>query len=104
MIPARTMAAVSGLTLLAAILWAFSAAPFWPSLAHVTANPWGIVTLVDLYVGFILFGLLIAAVEKRVLVPLGLTLLACLLGNLVFAAWLVWRLPALLARQGGLIS
>lgn len=101
MIPMRILAAVSGLALLAAILWAFGSAPFWPSVQYVVANPWGIVTLIDLYVGFVLFGLLIAVIEKRVLVPLGLTLLACLLGNLVFAAWLVWRLPVLMARPAG---
>jgi hypothetical protein len=99
MMLSRLIAAAAGLVLLAAILWAFGAAPFWPSVAHVVANPWGVVTLVDLYAGFVLFGLLIAAIERRVLIPLALTLLAFGLGNLVFAAWLVWKLPRLIEAR-----
>ncbi len=35
--------------------------------AELMANPWGIVSIVDLYVGFVLFSLWIAFREKKIL-------------------------------------
>lgn len=37
------------------ILWAGVTTDFFESGAELIANPWGVVSLVDLYVGFILF-------------------------------------------------
>lgn len=87
----RLMAGVLGLLLLGAIAWGFSAAPFWPSVSEIMKNPWGVVTVVDLYVGFGLSSLMIAILEPRKwFAPLWIIPLY-FLGNIVLAAWLVTR-------------
>jgi cytochrome b subunit of formate dehydrogenase len=83
--------AIPGLALAAAIAWATGRADFWASVAQVTANPWGLVTLVDLYAGFIITGVIVAAIERWRPFAWGLLALALVLGNVVFAAWGVWR-------------
>jgi ABC-type Fe3+ transport system permease subunit len=82
---------IPGLVLAASIVWAFGEAPFWPSVAAVVANPWGVVTLIDLYAGFIMTGLLVAALERWRPFALGLMALSFVLGNVVYAAWAVFR-------------
>ncbi|MCA3563226.1 MAG: hypothetical protein IOC90_00505 [Methylocystis sp.] len=83
--------AIPGLVLAAAIVWAFASADFWPSVAYVMSNPWGVVTLVDLYAGFIITGVMVAAIERWRPWAWGLLVLSFALGNVVFAAWGVLR-------------
>jgi hypothetical protein len=82
----------AGFALLAgSIVWAFSLMPFWEGVAKVTANPWGVVTLVDLYLGFLIFGIVLWRFEpNRVIAGVAIALMP-VLGNLVPLAWLVWR-------------
>jgi hypothetical protein len=81
-----------GFALLAgSIMWAFGRAPFWPSVAEITANPWGVVTLVDLYLGFFIFGIVLWRFEPNRLVAGVLIAAMPVLGNVVPLAWLVWR-------------
>ena len=87
----RIAFAVPGLILAAAIVWAFGKANFWDGVAAVISNPWGIVTLVDLYAGFIITGLIVAAIERWRPWSLGLLVVSLVLGNVVFAAWAVVR-------------
>ncbi len=59
------LVAVLGLTAMTAvILNGFLNGSFSQDGAELLANPWGIVSLVDLYVGFIIFSLWIAFREK----------------------------------------
>lgn len=90
--------AIPGLILTAAIVWAAGRADFWAAGAYLIANPWGIVTLIDLYAGFIITGLIIAAIERWH--PLAFVLLAIslVLGNVAYAVWAVWRGAAELRR------
>jgi hypothetical protein len=79
--------ALPGLGLTAAIIWAFGKADFWASGAQIIANPWGLVTLIDLYAGFIITGIIIAALERWRPWAWSLLVLSLVLGNVVFAAW-----------------
>ena len=93
----RIAVAVLGSAFAALILWAVFAADFLASFDAITADPWGVVTLADLYFGFFLTAIVIAAFEggwRAVLwiVPLPF------LGNVWAAIWFVVRLPALLRR------
>jgi hypothetical protein len=90
--------AIPGLILTAAIVWAFGKADFWSSVALVTANPWGVVTLIDLYAGFIITGVIVAAIERWRPWAWGMLVVSFALGNIVFAAWGVLR-GAQLLRQ-----
>jgi hypothetical protein len=83
--------ALPGIILTGAIFWAFGKADFWTSGAAIIANPWGLVTLIDLYAGFIITGLIIAALERWKLWAFGLLALSLFLGNVVYAVWGVWR-------------
>lgn len=78
-------------TLTAFILWAAFNASFGESFAIIAAMPWGLVSLLDLYIGFACFAAVIAFVERNT--PLTITLVALLfvLGNVVAAGWLAWR-------------
>ncbi len=89
--PLRLTFAIPGLLLTAAIIWAYSQADFWASSAAILANPWGLVTLVDLYAGFIITGVIIAAIERWKPWAFGMLLVSLVLGNIVFAAWGVVR-------------
>lgn len=91
---ARILAGLAGIILTVYIVWGFMAAPFWESVSVIMANPWGVVTVVDLYTGFILSGILIAVLEpKKRTVPLWVIPIF-FLGNVVTAAWIVFRLRA----------
>ncbi len=87
----RLAFALPGLILAAAIVWAFGKADFWASGAQIVANPWGLVTLIDLYAGFIITGLLIAGIERWRPWAFGMLALSLVLGNVVFALWGAWR-------------
>ena len=58
---------------------------------HVWQVIWGIYVWADTYSGFTLFALLIYAYERRLGLTIALFLLACSTGNMVNAAWLLWR-------------
>jgi hypothetical protein len=88
--------AIPGLALAAAIAWAFGVADFWASVRQITANPWGLVTLIDLYAGFIFLGVAVAAIERWRTWAWGLLPISFVLGNVVYALWAVLRGAALL--------
>jgi len=72
------------------IIWAFKAAPFWESFDLISANPWGKVTLIDLYSGFVAFAIVIGLVDGP-WIGLIAFLLLCVLGNIVSLAWLAFH-------------
>jgi hypothetical protein len=92
----RAIFLVLGLALTGAILWAMLGGDFWKEGAALLSMRWGVVTLVDLYVGFAVAGLFFALFE-RLPVALGLFLVTLVLGNIVTCAWIVWRAPRLIA-------
>jgi len=52
---AKTLTAVGALAMAAALVYGFAAGNFAGEGSYLLAMPWGIVSLVDLYVGFVLF-------------------------------------------------
>jgi hypothetical protein len=100
----RFVFALLGLALAGAIAWAMSKAPFWASFGAIVADPWGLVTLADLYLGFFACAAIIALAERRAGVALAWIVALFVLGNLVTGLWLALRgLPKLtsLRRHGG---
>ncbi|WP_339831093.1 DUF1475 family protein [uncultured Parvibaculum sp.] len=99
MIVLRILSAVLGLVFAGAIIWGFVAGgSVVPVLAMMLAEPWGVVTLADLYLGFVLVAGLVVLLEpeRRAGVLWGIAIV--LLGNVITAAWIVIRLPHVLAR------
>lgn len=68
---------------------------------HVWKVVWGVYVWADAYSGFLLMSTLIFAYERRIGLTLLLFLMACCTGNMVNAAWLLWRGPDLYRRITG---
>jgi hypothetical protein len=94
---------LTGAALLAGlIVWAAMSAPFWASFKTITAMPWGLVTLVDLYLGFICAAILVLILERERMIAVLVITLMLVLGNIVTAFWLVLRgIPYLLSLTSG---
>lgn len=85
--------------LVALILWAAANASFGASFAAISADPWGLVTLADLYLGFVVAGVIVALVEKPLAAALWFVGFL-VLGNVLVALWLAFRLPKIAAALG----
>lgn len=99
----RAAVGLGGLALLGLVLWAAFTlqdlhGDFMDQFAVVTTLPWGIVTLVDLYFGFLLFAVVVFLTERSWLVALLWAAPTLVLGNIWAALWFVIRLPHL-AKQ-----
>ena len=77
--------------LLAAIGTASTQTSVWEGLCHVAADPWGIVTLMDLGVGLVFVAVWITIVEPRPLWAAAWVIALLLLGNVVTLIFLIWR-------------
>jgi hypothetical protein len=102
MIGLRVAVGVLGAALVGAILWASFGGTlhgtFMNQLGVITTLPWGIVTLADLYLGFILFAVVVFLAERSWLSAALWSLPLLFLGNVWAALWLVLRLPSLARR------
>ena len=96
----RIVFAALGLGLAALIVWASMNANFGASFAAIAADPWGIVSLADLYLGFFLFAGLVFLVDG--IKPSSFVWVVALmfLGNVLSVVWVVLRLPLLARRLG----
>lgn len=95
----RSALAAGALTLAALIAWAFATgAPFWESFGAVAANPWGLVGLADLYLGFLVSAVVIALVEGNRISAATWIVALFFLGNIASAIWLALRLRRLIRR------
>lgn len=65
---AKVIAALGVLAMSVALFQGFVFGDFFEDGGLLLGNPWGIVSLVDLYVGFILFSMWIAVREENVIV------------------------------------
>ncbi|MEE2565611.1 hypothetical protein [Hyphobacterium marinum] len=94
----RSLLGLAALAFAALIAWAVNAGNFGEAGGWLTSDPWGIVTLTDLYIGFALIAVVIALFERSAwrsavwIVPLPF------LGNLWALVWLAFVLPKLTQR------
>lgn len=86
--------------LIAAIFWAMGAdgRSLGAVLGEMFGQPWSVVTLIDLYLGFFIAAAVIFLFEKRLWVAAVWALPIFVLGNLWTAVWLAWRLPEIARR------
>ena len=99
----RAAIGIGGLALLSLILWAaFSLkelhGDFFDQVAVMVTLPWGLATLGDLYLGFLLFAIVVFLTERSWLVALLWAAPIFVVGNVWAALWMVVRLPHL-AKQ-----
>lgn len=100
MIISRLFFLLGGLALGAAIVWAMGADDRGLNivLLDMLGQPWTLVTLIDLYLGFFISAAIIVLVERSWGLRLFWALPVFFLGNVWAALWLVLRLPSLARR------
>ena len=96
----RIIAGLGAIALAAAIVWASITAgqSLSEAVGWLASEPWGVVSLVDLYLGFVLLAILIWVFEPNKLIALAFILPLPVLGNVWSAVWVAWRLGHALAR------
>jgi len=99
----RAVLFIFAVGLAGAILWAMGADDrgLGPVIAEMLTEPWSIVTLIDLYLGFFIAALIIFLFEKNKVIAALWAAPIFLLGNVWTAVWLVWRLPEMARRLKG---
>lgn len=94
--------ATLGVVFLGLVVWASASANFLESFSAIANDPWGVVSLFDLYLGFVLFAVIIAFADGwRAATVLWIVAL-CMLGNAVAVVWLLLRWQSLRARLSSL--
>lgn len=98
MIILRILLAGLALTLSWLIWAALADGSFAEAGNWLTTHPWGIVSLVDLYAGFLLVALIIWWFEPNKLAACFWIAPIPVLGNVWTLVWVLWRLPELRRR------
>ena len=94
---AKLIAFLGVLAMTAVLIYGFTIGDFFGEGSQLASMPWGIVSLVDLYTGFILFSAWIIYREKSLLVAILWTIAMMTLG---FFAGSLYALINLYASQG----
>ena len=80
MTTAKIISALGVLAMTAVLIYGFTVGNFSSDGAQILQNPWGIVSMVDLYTGFILFSAWIVYREKSIFTALIWVVLMMVLG------------------------
>jgi hypothetical protein len=99
----RALTGIGGLALLGLVLWAVFLqqdlhGSFIDQFAVLGTLPWGVVSLVNLYVGFLLFAIIVFVTERSFAAAALWAVPIFFLGNIWAALWLAIRLPTLVKR------
>ena len=94
---AKAIAALGVIAMGAALIYAFTTGDFSSEGSQILAMPWGIVSLVDLYVGFTLFSMWIVYREPSRSVAIGWVILLMVLGFFIGSVYVLLALY----RSGG---
>ena len=94
---AKLIAALGVLSMTGVLLYGFTVGDFGKDGAELLQNPWGVVSMVDLYTGFILFSAWIVYRERSVVRSVIWVILMMVLG---FFTGSLYVLLALFASKG----
>lgn len=99
----RAVIGIGGLALLGLMVWAAFAMPelhgsLWDQITVIATLPWGVARFVDIFVGFMLFAVLVFLTERSWIVAALWAAPVFVFGNVWAALWFVIRLPHL-AKQ-----
>jgi len=89
---AKIITFLGALAMGVALIYGFSAGTLSQDGAQLLKMPWGIVSLVDVYVGFILFSGWIVYREKSLPLAFVLVVSVMILGNFMASAYALWAL------------
>lgn len=85
------IAIILGIIMLSALIYGFGFGGGWDEVRVLMDSPWFVVSLVDVYVGFILFACWIGSREKPLLACVWILLLMTL-GNLIACIYVVYAI------------
>lgn len=88
----RIAAILAALAMIAAIVYGITSGGFAEDAAALWALPWGRVTLIDLFAGFVVVGAIIVVRERQPVRWIPWLLALLVLGNLVTAAYVLYAL------------
>ncbi|MBL8046570.1 MAG: DUF1475 family protein [Anaerolineales bacterium] len=91
---AKIITIFCALAMAAAIVYGLMVGNFGAEGAQLLQMPWGIVTLVDVYVGFILFAMWVVYRETSLSAKVVWVVLLMVLGNLIAALYVLLALNA----------
>lgn len=97
---AKIIALIGSLSMTIVLIYGFTIGDFGEDGSVILNNPWGIVSLVDLYVGFALFSMWIVYREKNLPKAIILVVLMMVFGFLTGA---VYTLYALIQSKGDVL-
>ncbi|MEM1377679.1 MAG: hypothetical protein AAGG69_09845 [Pseudomonadota bacterium] len=103
MVVLRAVLAALGFAFAITIVWAVMVGDFWAEGGWLTSNPWGIVSLADLYLGFLLSAVVIAFFERTWTAVFWIAPIP-FLGNVWVVIWFVLRLPEMRRRLNGSVA
>lgn len=90
-VPVRLLFLTLSVVLAALIYWAVRAGDFSAAGDFLTKRPWGIVSLFDLYFGFVIIAFIIAWTERKPLTCVFWITPLFVLGNVWTGLWLLLR-------------
>lgn len=100
----RVVFGALGIGLAALIVWASFNANFGQSFSAIVADPWGVVSLADLYLGFFIFAAFVFLVDGARPTSFVWVIALMFLGNVLAVVWLVLRWPSLMRRLSDRVS
>lgn len=97
----RILCLIGGLILLASIIWAIGAweGSFMDAINWLTSESWGVVSLIDLYLGFFFIAIFIWLLEPQRWIALLFIIPLPVLGNVWAAVWMAWRLAQVIRQR-----
>jgi hypothetical protein len=94
----RPVAALLAIAFTGMIVWASFRGDIGAEFGAISAMPWGQVSLVDLYLGFLLYFAAVFVVEQKMSVKLLWAVPVFVLGNAWALIWVAVRWDVILAR------
>lgn len=82
------------IAMIAAFYYGARTGHLWTDFPELVGNPWGIVTLIDIYVGFALFSCWVVWRERSGITAAGWVFLIMLLGNIAASLYVIVALNA----------
>lgn len=92
------------LVLAGGIVWAIPQEPLSSGLRRIMNQPWGLVTLVDLYLGLAVIGVWILLLQRGVWRALPWWIALACLGNLATLVFLMYRLAVSADVRGAVLG
>lgn len=90
LLPAYVLGAACALIMAVALGYAFSYGNFWEEGAALVGTTWGIVSLIDVYVGFAMFAGWVIYREASLPRSVILVIAICALGNLIAGLYIIY--------------